>query len=458
MTTSFRRLPGAVRVLPLLIVLVLCGLAIYLLTGGGTKRGTAYFEVANGIYPGDSVVILGIEVGKVDKLTSEGDKVRVEFHYDSDYALPAQVKAAILSPTLVATRQIQLDPPYGGGPQFPDGGTIPVERTVVPVEFDELKDQLDQVAKALGPNGVNENGAINRALTVIDKNGMQDGVGQGKPFHDMIDELSKATDTLSTARGDLFGTVDNLAHFSTELNRYDNQIVEFQRHLGSVSGTLDDNSEQLRELLPRLDDAGAQVDKFLTERGPQLTDTIDRAGSVARAIAKVRDSMAQALHVGPNTLTNFANLIHPRTGVLYGALTVQGYQNSLGSPGNQVCALITQASGANEFTAQQQCARILGPVFSQLITMSPLDFQTQALPNIPLVPAPLTVPHGSTPSYGDLDHQGPNAKDYEGSPNWGNSDLPRSTSSDRSDKSYSDNGFPIPGVPTQNPVIGGGGK
>jgi phospholipid/cholesterol/gamma-HCH transport system substrate-binding protein len=274
----------------------------------------------------------------------------------------------------------------------------------------------------------------------------------------MIVELSKAAKTLSDGRGDLFGTVDNLAHFAAVLNQYDQQIVSFQRNLGDVSAILDDNSQELKDMLTHVDDAGAQVDKFLKHHADALTETIDRAGQIQRAVAKQRDALAQTLHVGGNTLTNFTNLFHPRTGQLYGVLSINGYQTSLASPGNQVCALITSTGFANETTAQQACAQALGPLFAQLIKMSP-SFQDQSLP--PFDPGSLlpSVPQGSTPSYGDLD-QADSQADTNPSPNGSNSDLPRSSTANGNDHSYSDSGFPLGplGGVHPNPQIPHGGN
>src|SRR5581483_4882429 len=112
-----------------------------------------------------------------------------------------------------------------------------------------------------------------------------------------------------------------------------------------------------------------------------LTDTVDRAGSVQRAIAKQRDNLAQVLHIGPNTLANFTNLFHPRTGELFGVVSINGYQNSLASPGNQVCALLSTAAAANEQSAQKACTDALGPLFAQLIKMNP-RIQDTTLPPV----------------------------------------------------------------------------
>jgi phospholipid/cholesterol/gamma-HCH transport system substrate-binding protein len=408
-----------VAVIGLVVVLVIG--AVYLLTGGSTKTGTAYFKTANSIYPGDAIRILGMEVGSIDKVTPESDKVRIDFHYDGKYTVPADVKAALMSPTLVATRFIQLDPAYTGGPEFEDGATIPMERTVVPVEFDELKKQLDQISDALGPDTPGERGALNRALDTIQKNGVQDGVGQGQNFHDMITELSKAAKTVSDGRGDLFGTIKNLSTFTSTLNRYDAKIVEFDGRLADVSGLLADNTRTFRELLPKVDEAGKEVDKFLEDNGPRLTETVDRAGSFSRNLAKSRMDLAQALHIAPNALINFTNLFNPRTGEIFANVAPNNLA-SLGSQGDGICALISTAAAPNEWKGQQECVNVLGPIFKQV-----------AIGALPVGASPVTAPRGSTPTYGDID-DGP--EDTDPAPNGSGSDLPPSSSRNGNDRTY----------------------
>ena len=100
----------------------------------------AYFPEALALYPGDKVQIMGVQVGSIDKIEPAGDKMKVTFHYDNKYKVPANATASILNPSLVASRTIQLAPPYTGGPVMADNAVIPIERTQVPVEWDELRD------------------------------------------------------------------------------------------------------------------------------------------------------------------------------------------------------------------------------------------------------------------------------------------------------------------------------
>ena len=63
----------------------------------------AYFPVANALYPGDRVEIMGVQVGAIDKIEPAGDKMKVTFHYSNKYKVPANA--------------------HGGDPQ-PDAGGV----------------------------------------------------------------------------------------------------------------------------------------------------------------------------------------------------------------------------------------------------------------------------------------------------------------------------------------------
>ena len=119
----------------------------------GVSRDTfaAYFANSNGLYTGDEVRILGVAVGTVEKIEPQPDRTKVTFSVDTQYTVPADAKAAILSPSLVTARAIQLVPAYSGGPKLAAGATIPQERTAVPVEWDDFRQQLEKLTDSLQP-------------------------------------------------------------------------------------------------------------------------------------------------------------------------------------------------------------------------------------------------------------------------------------------------------------------
>ena len=134
------------------------GLRIYQKLANNTV--VAYFPEANALYSGDRVQIMGVRVGSVDKIEPAGDKMKVTFHYANKYKVPANASAVILNPTLVASRSIQLEPPYKGGPVLADNAVIPEERTQVPTEWDQLRDSVANVITKLGPTKEQPQGAF----------------------------------------------------------------------------------------------------------------------------------------------------------------------------------------------------------------------------------------------------------------------------------------------------------
>ena len=90
-----------------------------------TNTVVAYFPDTLALYPGDKVQIMGVKVGAIDAIEPAGDKMKITFHYDNKFKVPANATASILNPSLVASRDIQLSPPYTGGPVLEDGAVIP---------------------------------------------------------------------------------------------------------------------------------------------------------------------------------------------------------------------------------------------------------------------------------------------------------------------------------------------
>jgi len=98
-----------------------------------TNTVVAYFPQTLALYAGDKVQIMGVRVGSIDSIEPAGDKMKVTFTYASKYKVPANVTASVLNPSLVASRTIQLAPPYTGGPELEGGAVIPIDRTQVPL-------------------------------------------------------------------------------------------------------------------------------------------------------------------------------------------------------------------------------------------------------------------------------------------------------------------------------------
>ena len=245
------------------------------------KTYTAYFASVNSMYEGDAVKILGVTVGSVSKITPRDGDVKVELKVDRDQTIPADAEALVVAQSLVSGRFVQLTPVYEGGPALKDGGAIPMERTAVPVEWDDIKSELTKLTEAVGPDGADP-GSVARAVDVADAN----LDGNGTAIRQSLQQLSDVTSTLADGRDDLFNTIRNLQALTEALSQSHEQLVQFNGRIASVSQVLADNTESLNGALTNLDTALSDVKSFIDTNGATLSDSVARLGDATNVLAQ----------------------------------------------------------------------------------------------------------------------------------------------------------------------------
>ncbi|WP_169736741.1 MCE family protein [Pseudonocardia spinosispora] len=231
-----------VTALAIAAVVVLAGIGWFLFgTGPARKHVTADFPNTVNLYPGAEVKVLGVTVGSVEAVTVRGTRVDVTMSYDGALTLPAHAHAVIVPPSIVGDRFVQLAPAYTGGPTLADGARLDSEHTDVPVELDDAYTSIDNLAKALGPNGANAHGALSRLLTESAANLN----GNGDAAHRTIQQLSGAVSTLADSSPDFAATVTNLGELTGTLAADDPQVRALVGNLATVSGELNGQRDEL---------------------------------------------------------------------------------------------------------------------------------------------------------------------------------------------------------------------
>jgi phospholipid/cholesterol/gamma-HCH transport system substrate-binding protein len=326
---------------------------------------TAYFTDTTGLYTGDQVLVLGVPVGQVESITPEAGRVKVVMSYESSVKIPAGAEAAIISPTLVTTQSVQLTPVYTSGPVMADGATIPEARTAVPVQWDQIEQELNTLATALGPNG-KSSGALSNVLNVAAANLN----GQGTNLHDTLTVLSQATTTISNDRGNLFATIDNLQQFVSVLADANSQVNSFQQQLSSVSGVLAQNKTELATTLSTLNSSLGVIQQFVRDNRGQLATSLASLDTVTANLAQSDQTLANILQVAPTEIANFNNIYDPLTHSITGSLAVNSFQD----PADFICSTIFDVGGT-----PSQCQSALGPLVDVLgmsslpVTVDPLN-------------------------------------------------------------------------------------
>jgi phospholipid/cholesterol/gamma-HCH transport system substrate-binding protein len=338
-----------------MVVLLVAALAVALFPRhGGKVRVTARFSRTVSVYPGSEVRVLGIPVGKVTEVTPEGTDVRVALEYDRRYKVPADAKAVIISPSVVADRHVQLTPVYRGGAVLADGAEIPRDRTATPVELDRIFDALNQLDLALGPKGANRGGALSRVLDTTARN-LQ---GNGDQLHQTVKDVSKAASTLARNQDNLFGTVRNLQAFVTTLAANDRQVRTFNTQLATVSAQLAGERDELDAALENLAVALAKVTAFVRDNRTRLSGDLKGLADVTGILARQQRALEEVLDVAPTALSNLHDAYNPSSGTLDTRIDPE----QLSDPGLYLCSLLRSVGQRPDCKALQAAFKKLPPL------------------------------------------------------------------------------------------------
>jgi phospholipid/cholesterol/gamma-HCH transport system substrate-binding protein len=315
-----------------------------------TRRLVAHFASTVGINPGSDVRVLGVKVGDVVTVTPEGRTVRVVMRFATRVPVPADAMAVIVPPSVVSDRYVQLTPAYSGGPTLADDADLPLSRTAVPLELDDVYRALDEFNKALGPGGANAGGALSDLVHT----GASNLDGNGEALGGTVSGLSQVLSTLDSQRDDLFGTVADLQRFVTALAQSDDQVRRFNDQLASVGAQLAGERDELAAAIRDLATALADITGFVRDNRAQLSADVSALADVTGVLVRQQKAIVDVLNVAPLALSNLNLAYNARSG------TLDTRDDALGpyDPASYVCSLlvglVTQAQVPKECVALAQ--------------------------------------------------------------------------------------------------------
>jgi phospholipid/cholesterol/gamma-HCH transport system substrate-binding protein len=339
-----------------LAVVLVGGLSVAVRSIGGIGRTnvTGYFADSTGLYKGDAVVILGVPVGKIESIEPQPDRVKITFWYDHKYKVPADAKAVILSPALVTPRAIQLTPAYTGGPALTDRAVIPRENTAVPVEYDDLRKQLEKLTEALQPTQPDGTSTLGKFINTAAANVR----GQGPDIHDTIVKLSQAISALGDHSDDLFGSIKNLSTLVSALHDSSDLLRQLNQNLASVTRVLANDPNEVGNAVRDLNALTDDVATFVADNREALGTTSDKLASVSQALNESLGDVKQLLHVAPTAFQNFLNIYQPAQGTLTGVIALNNFSNTI----QFLCGAVQAASRRGAKESAKLCVQYLAPI------------------------------------------------------------------------------------------------
>ena len=340
---------------------------------------TAYFPTATAIYPGDDVRVSGMKVGTIASIQPQGTQAKLVMHVDRGIPIPADAKAVIVAQNLVAARYVQLTPAYrASGPTMREGAVIPIDRTAVPVEWDEVKDQLMRLSTELGPNSKVSTPSVAR---FIDSAADALGGGNGEKLRQTLAQLSGVARIFANGSGNLVDIIKNLQTFVSALRDSNVQIVQFDNRLATLTSVLDDNKSEIDAALTDLASAVGEVQRFIAGSRDATSEQIERLADLTQILVDNKMSLKNVLHVTPNALANAYNDYDPDVGNIRGGVGLQNLTNP-------VWALCSQIGGLENATGNESgklCGLYLSPALRVFNPLLYFNFNYLPIPVNPIL-------------------------------------------------------------------------
>ena len=312
------RAPLGAKVLAVVAAVAVIAAAVgigwwYLGSDEDTITVTAQFDSASGLYEGNVVAVLGMPVGKITKITAKGGYVEVEFTVDRHVKVPATAQAVTVSTSILTDRQIELTPPYHGGPTLENHDTIGLPRTKTPVEFSSVLNVLDKVTKSLEGDG-HGGGPIADVL-----NGGTEVVnGNGEKIKAALGELSKAlrlsSDGGATTREQITTIVRNISSLFDAVAANDTKLREFASTLHQVSQIMADEDIGSGSTGRKLDQLIQRAGDLLDANRNNIKQSAVGGNAALQTVTNQRRDLAELLDLAPLVADNAYNMVDRANG------------------------------------------------------------------------------------------------------------------------------------------------
>ncbi len=297
MTRSTTRLAALLATVLMASSLAGCGLL-----GGGARTVTVELKDSAGLFEGNQVGVLGVEIGKVTDIEPKGDHVTVTLEItDGDVKLPADVNAAVVSRSVATDRYVELTPVYKSGPQLQDGAVIPTERTVTPVDFDKVLASVDKLGRGL----VDNPDATNSLKDLIDITA-RNLQGRGTQINRTLKSLSAAVGTTNAKSEDIVATMRSLDTLASALIEDEATVRRFVSQVADASQLLADERDNLGVALTSLSRTADDVAAFAKANRKKIKRSTTDFTAVVENLVRAQRDLAEIAEVLPLASDNLA--------------------------------------------------------------------------------------------------------------------------------------------------------
>jgi phospholipid/cholesterol/gamma-HCH transport system substrate-binding protein len=248
----------------------------------GATRYTAEFPEAAGLQANDRVTVAGVEAGRVQDVSLDGDHVKVEFTVE-DAWVGNRTTASIEIATLLGSKFLALDP-RGDAEQDPDQ-PIGRDRTKSPFDvvdaFNGLSGTIDQL----------DTTQLASSLTTL-----SDTFRDTPPeIRGALDGLSRLSNTISSRDAELKKLLANTRQLSTTLADRRGDVVKLVNDGNLLLGELQRRKDAIANLLDGVQRLSIQLRGLVADNQAQLRPALETLDRVLAVLEENRDNLGEIL-------------------------------------------------------------------------------------------------------------------------------------------------------------------
>ncbi len=239
------------------------------------------FTDSGGLSKGDKVRIAGMDVGRVEGLTIEGDHIVVKFSIGTN-TIGTESRLAIRTDTILGKKVLEIEP-RGTQPLRP-GATVPLGQSTTPYQ---IYDAFFDVTKA----------------------------ATGWDIDTVKQSLHVLSQTIDQTYPHLSAALDGVAKFSDTIGKRDEEIKHLLAQANQVASVLGDRSEQIdralvnaKTLVAAFNERGQAIDallanvaafseqvKGLINDNPNLNHVLEQLHTISDILVQRKDDLAKGL-------------------------------------------------------------------------------------------------------------------------------------------------------------------
>jgi phospholipid/cholesterol/gamma-HCH transport system substrate-binding protein len=274
-----------------LVVMLLLMAATFNLSkfpGFGGTTYTAELADASGIHRGNMVQVGGIRVGRVERVTLDGDRVVVAFEVDDGVELGTETAASVEVLNLLGEKYLELTP--AGGGQLDEGTPIPRERTRSAYDIVGVFGDLTTTTERLDKDRLV--GALGVVSTTIEQSAPE--------IRASFDGIARLSRTVASRDAQIKGLLRSSRSVTTLLADRSKDIVALMRSSDLVFREVQSRKQAIHRLLVNARSLAVQLRGVATDNRAQIAAALKEVDDLTSLlISKEKELKATLDALGP---------------------------------------------------------------------------------------------------------------------------------------------------------------